>query len=256
MENNAIEIRNLSSSYGTHEVLKEINTVFPAGKFSVLLGINGSGKSTLFKILSGLKTDFKGELKFFGKDKSEFKNKKEALLGFLPQNFNSIFPFSVKEIMLTGRASYSKFGTSKEDLELVKETANQLDIENLLEHSFNNLSGGQQQLALIGRILVQNPKIILLDEPTNHLDIPHQHQLLHRLQNLIQKGYTVVAIMHDPVLAHQYADYIYYLNDKKISGLKSSSEPDIELLQSVFKIKFDFIKNQNERFLVTKKISF
>lgn len=251
MSSIAIEISQLSSSYGKHEVLKEVNTYFSAGKFSVLLGINGSGKSTLFKILSGLKTDFQGGLKFFGSDKSEFKtNHEEALLGFLPQNFNSIFPFTVQEIMLTGRASYSRFGTSNKDLALVKETALQLDIEHLLEHSFNHLSGGQQQLALIGRILVQNPRIILLDEPTNHLDIPHQHQLLRRLQLLSQSGYTVIAIMHDPVLAHQYADNIYYLHEKQVFGPKTSSLPDVEMLKNVFKVDFDYINHAEKNYLL------
>lgn len=251
MSNHAIEISQLSFSYGKHKTLTNVNTYFSAGKFSVLLGVNGSGKSTLFKILSSLNTDFEGDLKFFGSHKSEFKsNNEEALLGFLPQNFNSIFPFTVQEIMLTGRASYSRFGTSQKDLDLVKEVAQQLNIENLLEHSFNHLSGGQQQLALIGRILVQNPKIILLDEPTNHLDIPHQHQLMHRLQQLSQSGYTVIAIMHDPILAHQYADYIYYLNQKQVFGPKESASPDIEMLNKVFNVDFEFINHSNKNYLL------
>lgn len=253
---NAIEISKLSVSYGNFKVLDDVNAVFPSSKFSALLGINGSGKSTLFKVLSDLITDFNGDVIFFGKSKTEWKKEKskEPLLGFLPQSFTSIFPFTVKEILLTGRVAYSKFMPSKEDVNRVYEVAEELKIKDLLNRSFNSLSGGQQQLVLIGRILVQNPKIILLDEPTNHLDIPHQHQLLYLLKGLSMKGYTVIAIMHDPVLAHQYADDIYYLKDKKIMNAHHSQEPKIHLMKEVFSMNFEIISHLQKEYLVVKPI--
>lgn len=246
---NAIEVHQLSASYGAVKVLSEVEVAFPSAKFSVLLGANGSGKSTLFKILSGLLKAETGTITFFGKEKSEMlkryqKNEGTSLLGFLTQSFSSIFPFTAKEIMLTGRASYSRFSSSAKDWEKVQQVAQQLEIEHLLERPFHHLSGGQQQMVLIGRILVQNPRIILLDEPTNHLDLPHQHHLLHRLKTLKEQGYTVIAIMHDPVLAHQYADEVFYLKDQKILGSTLSTAPNLDFLQQVYEMDFELIETR------------
>lgn len=248
---NAVSISDLSASYEkSHLVLDKINGDFPAGKFSVLLGKNGSGKSTLFKILAGLENHSEGRILFFDAERKSYR--KEALLGFLPQNFHSIFPFSVRDILLTGRSSFMKFEVSERDHKIVEDVAGRLDISDFLERSFNTLSGGQQQLVFIGRILVQDPRIILLDEPTNHLDIPHQHQLLKLLRSFLPNGYTIIAVMHDPILAHQYADHIFVLNDKKILKPMPASQPDLKILNKVFNMKFKMIKAEGKDFMVVE----
>ncbi|MDO5614980.1 MAG: ABC transporter ATP-binding protein [Cruoricaptor ignavus] len=248
---NAIDIKDLSFSYGKHLVLDKVNTCFPENQFSILLGVNGGGKSTLFKILSGLIDGFSGNIRFFGEEYHQLSRKERAKqIGFLSQNFTTIFPFSVQEILLTGRSAFSRFDYNKDDLQRVQAIAEKTHITHLLPKSFASLSGGQQQLVMIARVLVQNPRIILLDEPTNHLDIFHQHHLLKTLKSLTEDQYTVVAIMHNPSLAFQYADNIYYLYRNKIMQNSTGKTPDLELLKEIFSVDF-FYHEQDERSFLT-----
>lgn len=247
----AIEIKELSFSYGSLPVLEGISATFPENSFSIILGINGSGKSSLFRLIAGLTKRESGEIFFFGKTLKEHPKSGSPILGFLPQDFHSVFPFSVRDVMLTGRAGYSRLKASDQDQKKVISVAQEMGIHSLLDRPFDQLSGGQRQLALIARILVQNPRIILLDEPTNHLDIYHQHLLLSLLKRLSKTGYTVLAIMHDPFLAHQYAHQIYYLKQHNILGPYSPDSPDTELLESTFGIPFDCLEKNGKKLLFT-----
>ncbi|MDO4728360.1 MAG: ABC transporter ATP-binding protein [Bacteroidota bacterium] len=255
MSNNAIEIKNLYFSYENKSILSNLNAHFPTANFSVLLGVNGCGKSTLMKILAGLLRPSKGQITFFDKIASEMNAQQKAqTVGFLSQDFQSVFPLSVQDILLTGRGAFSRFDFSKKDTSIVQTIAQKLDLEPLLQEPFNTLSGGQQQRVLIGRILVQNPKIIILDEPTNHLDIYHKHQLLKYLKTLTLEGYTIIAVMHDPTLAYQYADYVYFIQNSIITPTNTLQPINLELINNVFGTEFVSLYHNNQPFIVSKKI--
>ncbi len=255
MENKAIEIRNMHFSYPKlSPIFDGLSVCFKPSKFSVLLGLNGSGKSTLFRIIAGLQKDFGGEVYFFGTSAKRFSAKeKAATIGFLSQSFEPVFPFSVKEILETGRSAFSTFSLTSKDEDRIEKVAKQLGIHSLLNVNFNALSGGQQQRVLIGRILVQNPKIILLDEPTNHLDIHQQHELMAYLHTLTGEGYTILAIMHDPALALRYADEVFVLHEKNIQPMPMHTEAQEELLKKVFSLDFTTIQLENERVVIPRK---
>ena len=85
-----------------------------------------------------------------------------------------------------------------------------LDIEHLRDRPYTELSGGERQLVMIARILVQAPKVILLDEPTNHLDVYYQSYLMKKLRQLSRQNFTVIAIMHDPNLAFYLQIICFY----------------------------------------------
>ncbi|MDY3363957.1 ABC transporter ATP-binding protein [Riemerella anatipestifer] len=249
----AIYVKNLEFSYRDREVISKANVSFKKNQLSILLGANGSGKSTLFNILSGLISKYNGEIEFLGKDFNCISRKEKAeMIGVLPQKFESTFPLIVNDILLTGRAAFSRFNYTQNDEKRVLEVAEQLKISELLHKSFNTLSGGQQQMVLIGRILVQNPKIILLDEPTNHLDIYYQQHLLAFLKKLTQEGYTVIAIMHDPALAFQYADEVFYMHCGRVIK-NTDTKPDLEMLKLIFGVDFLYIKEENNGHLVVNK---
>ncbi|MDO6392102.1 ABC transporter ATP-binding protein [Pontibacter sp. BT731] len=213
----AIEVENLSFGYGKTPILEQVQVAFPSNRFSVLLGRNGSGKSTLFNIMAGLQKYRHGSVKLMGKERSNMSFSDCArVLGFLPQFHKSVFPFQVKDVVLTGRAAFSAFSPRRSDMEKVGQALEELGISHLAERPYTELSGGEQQLVMIARVLVQNPRIILLDEPTNHLDIYYQTYVLEKLKKLTENNLTVIAIMHDPNMAFLYADHCYFMKDRTV----------------------------------------
>jgi iron complex transport system ATP-binding protein len=238
---NAINIKNLYFSYGKSVILENVNVGFRPNKFSVLLGRNGSGKSTLFNLIVGLLNSHRGNIEIFGKDSSKFNNLEKAKnIGFLPQFHSAIFPFLSRDVILTGRAAFSGFTPKTKDYELVENAADELDISHLLDRSYTELSGGEQQLVMIARLLVQNPSIIVLDEPTNHLDIYFQTYLLKKLKKLTESGLSVIAIMHDPNNALLYADDIYFMQNRTVINRQPSMSLT-EFLYNIYNIQFDSV---------------
>lgn len=247
----AIHIEEMHYSYGDKPVLSGVNVVFPENKFSVLLGINGGGKSTLFKIIAGLLKGHQGNIRICGQDIDKLRFKDRAsLIGFLPQFTQSVFSFTVEEILLTGRTAFSGFAPKKEDRLLVDKILKDLSITRLKDKSFTQLSGGEQQIVMIGRLLMQKPKILLLDEPTNHLDVYYQHYLMEKLKDYSENDFTVIAIMHNPTLAFQYADHFCYLHHGNIYTPTNPADPNVELLEKVYGMSFVEFTRDDKKFML------
>lgn len=239
MKTGAIDILDLHFSYGKKEVLSDLNVSFPKGKFSVLLGVNGSGKSTLFKIIAGLLHGYSGIVSLMGKDSSRITFKDRApLIGFLPQFYQTVFPFNVEEILLTGRTAFSGFAPKDEDWKQAENVISELGLPHLRHANFTELSGGEQQMVMVGRLMMQNPAIIVLDEPTNHLDVYYQNHLMYKLKHYASTGHTVIAVMHNPTLAYQYADEVYFMYDKTILIPPQNTVIDIDLLKKIYNVNF------------------
>lgn len=235
-----IRIEQLNYAYGHKQVLKNIQLEFPAHQFSVILGRNGCGKSTLFKLMAGLEQVKDGQVLYAGRSLDKVKGKdRAALLGFLPQFHKTVFPFLVKDVVITGRAAFSRFRPTKEDWARVDQALLDLDIEHLKERPYTELSGGERQLVMIARILVQAPKVILLDEPTNHLDVYYQSYLMKKLRQLSRQNFTVIAIMHDPNLAFLFADHLFFMREYEVIQPDSKARmTDPKFLKSVYDVEF------------------
>lgn len=239
-----IDIHQLSYAYGNRTVLKDIQLHFPTGQFSVLLGRNGCGKSTLFKLMAGLLPLQTGQVSYQQQALGTYKGKQRAeLLGFLPQFHKTVFPFSVRDVVITGRAAFSRFQPTQADWQRVEYALQDLDITHLADKPYTDLSGGERQLVMIARILVQQPKVILLDEPTNHLDVYYQSYLMEKLKALSGKDMTVIAIMHDPNLALLYADQLFFMKEHEmIQPHAHERVDDPAFLARVYGIEFDQAK--------------
>jgi len=250
MTKQAIEVSNLSFNYGNTPILEDVNIAFPEGKFSVVLGRNGSGKSTLFNVLSGMAAYKQGSVKLMGRERKEMSFADCAqIMGFLPQFHKSVFPFKVRDVVLTGRAAFSSFSPKKADLEKVEQAIEELEISHLIDRPYTELSGGEQQLVMIARVLVQNPRIILLDEPTNHLDVYYQTFVLEKLRKLSQNNFTVIAIMHDPNLAFLYADHCFFMKNKTVVKTDLANH-DTELLRYVYNVQFTAVQVEDKTIVV------
>lgn len=233
----AINIENLSYSIQGRQILDNVSLSLAADQFSVILGRNGSGKSTLFNMITGKYPYPSGRIHLLGKERSSIPQKELAkMIGFLPQFHQSIFPFSVYDVILTGRAAFYRFGPSKSDHEIVLQTLENMGISGLKDKAYTDLSGGERQLVLISRVMALGPKIMVLDEPTNHLDLHFQTLVLNKLKTYSRSGHTVICIMHDPNMASIYADHTYFIKNQKAydSQLLKAADPSGNIYESLY----------------------
>lgn len=196
------EIKDLVFSYNKQKtILNNINLEINQGELLCVLGKNGSGKSTLFKCLLGLLKTDSGEILLDNKNLKDIKEKDIAkLVGYVSQNNDSTFGFTVYEYVLMGLASnIGMFSHPGKDEELaVDKILNEMNLYQFKDRKFNELSGGERQQVAIARAIVSQPKIILFDEPTAHLDYSNQIKILRMIKDLSNKGYAIVITTHDP----------------------------------------------------------
>ena len=191
---NMIELKNVTLGYDDHIVLKNINMEINEKDFICVVGPNGSGKSTLIKGILGLIKPLKGKIKY--------NDLKRNFVGYMPQEtkVDNNFPASVFEIVLSGtlnQMGFKLFYTKKEK-EIAEKNLKLLNIYNLKNKNFCDLSGGQRQKVLLARAISATKKLIILDEPSNNLDSKSKKDLYKTIVSLNKdKGIAVIMITHD-----------------------------------------------------------
>ena len=215
----SIEVRSLSFSYADRPVLHDINFRVEKGEFLSILGSNGVGKSTLFRCVLGLLSGYTGQVLIDGVDARSFSIREAAKhIAYIPQTSHSIFNYSVFDIILMGRTSgLSTFRSpGKKDAEQVSWAMEKVGITRLRDRCFHRLSGGEQQLVLIARALVQNAPILMLDEPTANLDFGNQLLVLEQARALAREGYTVIQTTHHPEQSYMFSDRILAIQQGRV----------------------------------------
>ena len=189
-----IEVKNVTLGYEKHIVLKNVSFSIESGDIVCVVGPNGSGKSTLIKGIIGLIKPMKGKIKF--------NDLKQEFIGYMPQEtkVDHNFPASVLEIVLSGLLNNKgvlSFYT-KNDLQKVRDNLKLLNISNLENKCFSDLSGGQRQKVLLARSLCATSKLLILDEPSNNLDSKSKTELYELILKLNKEhGITIIMITHD-----------------------------------------------------------
>jgi len=205
----------LDFSYNGKTVFSDVNFDIKAGQVVSVVGPNGAGKSTLLRCLNGLLAPGMGSIRFF--DKPIRKMDRKVLgraMGYVPQRDGDTFGFSVLEMVLMGRAAHIRpfAQPSARDVRCAEEAVRTVGMEHLAHVNFNQLSGGQAQLAIIARALAAKPKLLLLDEPTAHLDIRNQARVLKVLCSLAgEQGLSVLMTTHSPDHALLFSDKVLML---------------------------------------------
>ncbi len=238
----------LHVEYESSRVFESLNIVIPDGKFSVIIGPNGCGKSTLLRTLCRLLTPHIGQVTLDGKNIAFWPAKELARqVGILPQNVQAPDGIRVVDLVARGRYPYQRLFQqwSPDDEIAVKEALEVTGIEHLAERQVEELSGGQRQRAWIAMVLAQKTPILFLDEPTTYLDIAHQIELLELLSELNrEKGYTIVAILHDLNQACRYADHMLVMAD---GAIHAEGKPDdimsAEMVRHVFNLECSIISD-------------
>lgn len=214
---NAIEIKNLSLSYGKIKVLENINFSIPEGSFVSIVGPNGAGKTTLMKILLGLIKYNIGEVKIFGKDVADVD---PSLIGYVPQikTMDRSFPALAIELVTSGITRRWPWFVTGEEKKKSLEALTLVKAENLANRTLSELSGGELQRVCLARSIVRNPKLVVLDEPATGIDAVGEADLYNLLEAYQGKSQaTILMITHDWYVANHHSDFVLLLNRKQVS---------------------------------------
>lgn len=210
-----INVKDLTKTFGDNEVLKSINLTVNAGEVVVIIGPSGSGKSTILRCLNLLETPTSGEISFEGQNITSPNVNIDQLrqkMGMVFQNFN-LFP----HMSVLDNLTITPIKIKKEDPEQAKQTAmallDQVGLKDKAAAYPSSLSGGQQQRVAIARALAMNPDVMLFDEPTSALDPEMVGEVLSVMQDLAEKGMTMVVVTHEMGFAKEVADRVIFMAD-------------------------------------------
>ncbi len=197
-----IQIKNASFGYDSHLVFKNISLNINHSEIFCLMGQNGCGKSTMIDTLLNIHKLSEGNIFIMEKDLKKYTPSTLAKrIAYIPQTYENSFPYTVKQVILMGRTIYTGYlgHYSKKDCEIVDDTMKHIGIFHLAERPYTQISGGEMQMVMLARALVQQTDIVIMDEPTAHLD--YYNELLF-LENVIrltkEEKKTVFMATHSP----------------------------------------------------------
>jgi len=204
------------------KALDGINIEVEKGDFVAIMGPSGSGKSTAMNLIGSLDLSTKGTIFLDNKDislltESEVAQLRGKRIGFIFQGFNLIANLTAKENVMLPMLFQD---IPKEDREeKAEELLNLVELGERMDHLPSELSGGQQQRVAIARALSNDPEVILADEPTGNLDTKTGEKVMDFLEKLNKQGKTIILVTHDPLVAENHAEKIYWVLDGKIDKL-------------------------------------
>lgn len=236
-----IKIENLCKSYGDGEettpALCGVSFDIESGEFLAIMGPSGSGKSTLMHLLGFLDRPSKGKYYFKGKDSNQFLEDdlaelRNSQIGFVFQSFYLLPRTTVYENVELPLLYASGKNKSKNHHAIILEALRSVSMEHRMDHLSNQLSGGEKQRVAIARALVNNPEVIFADEPTGNLDSKSGMQVMKILQELNDRGHTIILVTHETSTA-QHAKRIITIRDgrlvgdERVAGRKMASDREV-----------------------------
>lgn len=246
MENIALETHNLTVSYNRKPVLWNVDFKLPAGQIIGIIGPNGSGKTTLLKSIMGLTPLSSGYVEIFGQQLNEVRSR----ISYVPQkeSVDWDFPASVMDVVLMGRYSPNNLfkRISKKDKDIAAEALEKVNLLEFSNRQISQLSGGQQQRVFIARSLTQNADLFIMDEPFVGVDAATEQAILRLMQEMKEKGKTVIVVHHDLQTAKDYFDWIVLLNTRLVASGPKAEIFNEELLQEAYGGKLNVLSKVGE----------
>ena len=214
MDDMILEIRHLSKSFGSHEVLRDIDFTVKKGDVTSIIGASGSGKSTLLRCINLLETPTGGEILYHGKNvagRGVNAADYRSHVGMVFQSFNLFNNMTVLENCMVGQIKVLK--KNKEDAR--KSAMNYLEKVGMAPYinaKPRQISGGQKQRVAIARALAMDPEVLLFDEPTSALDPEMVGEVLNVMQALANDGMTMLVVTHEMAFARDVSTHVVYMN--------------------------------------------
>lgn len=207
------------------DILDHVALTLYEGEVVSLLGGNGAGKTTLLSVISGTNRPYYGKIEVFGKRLNKYRGKELYIrkLASLPQNPQTVF------LKMTVREDYEELARvleckKSEMEERIQKVAQKLGITHLLNRHPYDLSGGEQQRAAIGKVLLLEPRLLLLDEPTKGIDAWSKRQLGNLLKDLRRQGIAILMVTHDVEFAAEVSDRCGLFFDHEITSVDTPEE--------------------------------
>lgn len=215
-----LRLEQVSFSYRTHPVLRDITLEIPRQSFLALIGPNGSGKTTLLRLMSKVLQPSTGKILLEGRPLSKFSARDLARqMAVIASDQHFEFPFSVADVVAMGRFPHLNRlqRLSSKDWEVVDQALGLTSTDHLRRRPISQLSSGEKQRVLIARAIAQQPSVLMLDEPNSHLDINHQIVIFNLLRSLNrQHQITVVIVLHDLTSAAAFCETITLIHEGKL----------------------------------------
>lgn len=215
-----LEARAVSYAVNGKTLIAEVSLTLQPGEVLAIVGPNGAGKTTLLNVLTGDLRPDQGEVLLDGVALGQISNREQARRrAVMRQRFSISFPFTAMEVVLMGRNPHLRQRERDDDVAIARQALACTEALPFEMRTFPTLSGGEQTLVTLARVLTQTAPILLLDEPTAALDLRHQHTILRLARAVAAVGGSVLAILHDLNLAAVYADRIGLLSNGHLVAL-------------------------------------
>ncbi len=240
-----LQILDVTFAYSRRQVLREVTLSLKKGEIVSLLGPNGSGKTTFLKIILGILYPQAGRVLYKGRPFKEYPRHQLARqIAYVPQVHREAFAYTVEDVVLMGRIPHHSFFSafSANDRKIAETAMARMNILQLKDRPYTEISGGERQLALIARSLAQGAEVFIMDEPVNGLDYGNQMRLLRDIKRLAKEGLTFIMTTHFPDHALFTADRVILFNDGSVVG-DGSPKTTItrETLFALYQIEVDLV---------------
>ena len=219
MAERIIEVQHLSKTFGTHEVLKDIDFSVQEGDVTCILGASGSGKSTLLRCINLLETPSGGQILFHGTpitgrgfDPCAYR----AKVGMVFQSFNLFANLTVLENCTIGQRKVLKKSAAEAEATAM-EFLEKVGMQQYIKAKPHQLSGGQKQRVAIARALAMRPEVLLFDEPTSALDPQRVGEVLAVMRRLAGEGLTMLVVTHEMAFARDVSTHVVFMADGVIA---------------------------------------
>ena len=221
-----LEIKHLSKSFGSHEVLRDIDFTVNKGDVISIIGASGSGKSTLLRCVNLLETPTSGQILYHGKnvaDRHVSAPQYRSHVGMVFQSFNLFNNMTVLENCMVGQTQVLK-RSKAEAREIAMEYLHKVGMAPYINAKPRQISGGQKQRVAIARALAMNPEVLLFDEPTSALDPEMVGEVLTVMHQLANEGMTMLVVTHEMAFARDVSNRVVYMNEGVICEQGSPKE--------------------------------
>ena len=214
MDNKILEVRHLSKSFGTHEVLRDIDFTVQKGDVTSIIGASGSGKSTLLRCINLLENPSSGEILYHGENvvRRGFNAPAyRARVGMVFQSFNLFNNMTVLENCIVGQVKVLK-KNREEARRHALYYLEKVGMAPYINAKPRQISGGQKQRVAIARALAMDPEMLLFDEPTSALDPEMVGEVLTVMQSLAQEGMTMLVVTHEMAFARDVSNHVVFMS--------------------------------------------
>ena len=213
-----LKVEHLVKTFGTNEVLKDIDFSVDTGDVISIIGSSGSGKSTLLRCINLLEEATGGSIYFHGQDvlggaidEDQYRTK----VGMVFQSFNLFSNMNVLDNCMIGQVKVLKRSKDAARTKAL-EYLSKVGMEQYIKAKPRQLSGGQKQRVAIARALAMDPEILLFDEPTSALDPEMVGEVLDVMKDLAQSGMTMLVVTHEMAFARDISTRVIYMADGRI----------------------------------------